>query len=553
MHSSRGSRLSLFLASLLLITALSAGTAIVVYTSTSRTSTVALADDVAPASLLLLNLDRDADQADLFLERVVHLEAAGLDAIGDRIGYAENTGQLLGDRWTQFREIGERFADRLPGEARRVETFETDRDIWLATAERVLAMSPSEERDLLVAVANDQFTEMRDHLDVLEEEFWEPQIAVLGSTATRGITIVLVMIIVAMASVVAITVALTIANIVAFRRQAKDYATREGELLENTRRQSFETVMRRALEMAHTEAAALDIVARATEQSLPRVEMSELLLSDTSRSSLRSVRRRAPGTARGCGVTLPGDCRAVATGTTQIFGDSAALDACPHLADRDDARRTAVCVPVSINGRASGTLHAVRTTSEPFDERDQATLTAIANHTGIQLSVLRNQEIAAHQASTDPLTGLANRRSLEAAVHRMREASDSMAVLMIDLDHFKELNDTHGHETGDRALRVFADAARDVTFDDHTIAARWGGEEFVIVLAGGTADDGMLLAEQLREALSVKLLDASTPGFTVSIGVVSTESSRPLDEALELADQALYEAKEAGRDRVVVG
>ncbi len=545
--------MSLFLASMLLVVVLGAGTAIVVITSTARHNTVELAEGVAPASLLLLNIDRDAYQAELFLERVVHLESTGQDSIDARIGYAENAAQLVGERWIGFREIGRALRDRLPAEAEHADMFEQDRDIWLETAARVLDLPPGPERDRLSETAKEQFATMRNHLDILEEQVWEPQIGILGSSTTRGISLVMVTIVVTMIVVAVVTVALTITNIVAFRRQAQDYARREEDLLENTRRQSFETLLRRALEMAQSEAAALGIVARATDQSLERVEMSELLLSDSSRSRLRSAHRRVVGTARGCGVTAPDECRAVVTGTTQVFSDSSALDACPYLADRDEVHRTALCVPVSINGRASGTLHATRAVTDPFDERDQATLTAIANHTGIQLSVLRNQEIATRQAGTDPLTGLANRRSLDTAVHRMRESADCMAILMIDLDHFKELNDTHGHETGDRALRIFADATRDVTYDERTVAARWGGEEFVIVVADGTLDDGILLAERLREALAVKLLDATTPSFTVSIGVVSTDWSRPFDEALELADQALYEAKEAGRDRVVVG
>jgi diguanylate cyclase (GGDEF)-like protein len=553
MKSSRGSRVSLFLASVLLVVVLGAGTAIVVLTSTARHNTVELADGVAPAALLLLNIDRDAYQAELFLERVVHLEATGLESISARIGYAENSAQLVGERWTGFREIGRELRDRLPAEAQHADMFERDRDIWLATAATVLNLSPGPDREILTETAREQFATMREHLDILEEEVWEPQIGILGSSTTRGISLVMVTIVVTMIVVAVVTVALTITNIVAFRRQAQDYSRREEDLLENTRRQSFETLLRRALEMAQTEAAALGIVARATDQSLERVEMSELLLSDSSRTQLRSAQRRAVGAARGCGVTTPDECRAVVTGTMQVFSDSAALDACPYLADRDPVRRTAICVPVSINGRASGTLHATRSAADPFDERDQTTLTAIANHTGIQLSVLRNQEIATHQASTDPLTGLANRRSLDTAVHRMRESAECMAILMIDLDHFKELNDAHGHETGDRALRIFADAARDVAYDDRTVAARWGGEEFVIVVADGTVDDGILLAERLREALAVKLLDDTTPSFTVSIGVVSTDWSRPFDEALESADQALYEAKESGRDRVVVG
>lgn len=553
MESTTGTRLSLVLASILLVTVLGAGTVVAVVTSSSRDNTVDLAERVAPASLLLLNLDRDAYQAELYLERVVHHEFMGMDAVDDRVAYAENTAQLLGERWIRFREIADYCADVLPGEAEHAAMFEADRDTWLATAGRVLDMSPGPEREALLDQAKIEFDIARGHLDILEEEYWEPQIAILGQDTTDAINTATLAIVVTVVVVAVVTILLTITNIVSLRRQAREHARREEELLESTRRQSFETVLRRGLEMAQTESAALEIVARATAQSVERVELSELLLSNSSRSHLRSTQRQAEEGTPGCGVTSPGECRAVATGALQVFGDSEALDACPHLSARTDLRRSAVCVPVSINGRASGSLHLTRPFDDHFDEREQANLTAIANHTGIQMSVLRNREIAAHQASTDPLTGLANRRSLEAAVHGMRERCDRLGLLMIDLDHFKELNDTHGHETGDRALRVFADAARDVIQDGQSVAARWGGEEFVIVIADAGAEDAALLAERLREALAVRLIDAATPGFTVSVGVTSVPATRPLHEALELADQALYAAKQNGRDRVSIG
>jgi len=221
------------------------------------------------------------------------------------------------------------------------------------------------------------------------------------------------------------------------------------------------------------------------------------------------------------------------------------------LAERGDDTLSAVCVPVSINGRSTGVLHAARPGTSDFTDTDQAQLSTIANHTGIRLSVLRNQELASHQASTDPLTGLANRRALESVVQRLRHECSTLAVAMVDLDHFKALNDTHGHETGDRALRVFADAARDVTMQYDSVVARWGGEEFVIVLADADLERGVALSEELRDALAVRLIDAATPGFTVSVGVTVGNSDAPFHELLASADSALYAAKQSGRDRVV--
>ena len=513
MDSSTGTRLSLVLASILLVTVLAAGTFVSVIASSSRDNTVDLAERVAPASLLLLNLDRDAYQAELFLERVVHRESSGLDAVDDRVLHAENRAQLLGERWITFREIADYCADVLPGEAEHAQMFERDRDIWLATATSVLDMAPGPEREALLEQAKVEFDTARNHLDVLEEEYWEPQIAILGAATTDDINTATYAIVVTVVVVAAVTVLLTITNIVALRRQARDHSRREEELLDNTRRQSFETVLRRGLEMAQTESAALDIVARATDQSVERVELSELLLNNSSRSHLRSTQRRGRvrGNARVWGLVtgrVSGGRDRHPSGVRRLRGAGRLPPPqCPLRPAAQRRVRPGQHQRASVRRPPPDPRRSTTSSTSGSKRRSPRSRTTPAS----RMSVLRNRAMAAHQASTDPLTGLANRRSLEAAVHGMRETCDQLGILMVDLDHFKALNDTHGHETGDRALRLFADAARDVTRDGETVAARWGGEEFVIVIGDAGAEDAARVAERLREALAIRLIDAATP------------------------------------------
>jgi diguanylate cyclase (GGDEF)-like protein len=163
-------------------------------------------------------------------------------------------------------------------------------------------------------------------------------------------------------------------------------------------------------------------------------------------------------------------------------------------------------------------------------------------------------------ATTDALTGLPNRRFLDilAAQPRGRRREDNRAVLMVDIDHFKRLNDRFGHDTGDEVLRAVADAiARTVRTDDFPI--RYGGEEFLVVLRRADQDIAVAVAERLRRnvaTVDLQRLHVTTP-VTVSVGIaVEDPLHRPQRDGLAAlitsADAALYRAKSAGRDRVIV-
>jgi diguanylate cyclase (GGDEF)-like protein len=124
------------------------------------------------------------------------------------------------------------------------------------------------------------------------------------------------------------------------------------------------------------------------------------------------------------------------------------------------------------------------------------------------------------------------------------------AIAMADLDHFKQLNDTHGHEAGDRALRFFAETAQAVLRDDDVIA-RWGGEEFVIVVPDLDRHEAANVLERIRERL-VEFRSGDHPAFTASFGLTDSSRAGTLEALLKFADAGLYEAKEAGRDRVCI-
>lgn len=162
-------------------------------------------------------------------------------------------------------------------------------------------------------------------------------------------------------------------------------------------------------------------------------------------------------------------------------------------------------------------------------------------------------------AATDPLTGLANRRGAKerslAVIAAGRRAGSPMAVLIADIDHFKAINDRHGHETGDLVLQAFARRLESIIQRKQDVVARWGGEEFLVILHGATGAEALQLAERLCVAMASEPVIAARQsiGVTVSVGVASfLPGEVELDAVIGRADAALYDAKRAGRNRAVL-
>jgi diguanylate cyclase (GGDEF)-like protein len=172
----------------------------------------------------------------------------------------------------------------------------------------------------------------------------------------------------------------------------------------------------------------------------------------------------------------------------------------------------------------------------------------------LQRGLLHSQLKA--QARTDAKTGVLNagawQGEADLAVDRARRRNESLAVLLADVDHFKLVNDTYGHLTGDAVLRTLAAEMRQQVRESDLVG-RFGGEEFVILLRGTTAEEACRVAERIRRGVGVVrvLTKDMIVGATVSIGIAALGShGGTLVELLESADEALYRAKRAGRDRI---
>jgi len=181
---------------------------------------------------------------------------------------------------------------------------------------------------------------------------------------------------------------------------------------------------------------------------------------------------------------------------------------------------------------------------------DKARTELDARHELLQAQAAKLEELA----TTDALTGAYNRRKFNelilAELERVRRYEHPLSLFILDIDHFKRINDTHGHEAGDEVLVVLADLIRAGIRATDSLA-RWGGEEFVVLSPEVTLEEAMRLAERLRTAAGT--YEYSFVGkVTASIGVAQHRTGETPDELFARADEALYRAKEGGRDRVEV-
>ena len=218
---------------------------------------------------------------------------------------------------------------------------------------------------------------------------------------------------------------------------------------------------------------------------------------------------------------------------------------------------TLACVPLVALGETVGAAHLHWSTPRDLSLPLRLVITRVAEHAALSIANRRLVLALRGQANTDARTGLTNSRSFDEQVERLlanRGPKDSLSVLMLDLDHFKELNDRFGHPAGDEALRVFANLLSS-SIRDQDIAARYGGEEFAVGLPDTSAEVASEVAERIRartEATIIPLSPGVTARLTVSIGVgTAPRDGVQLLSLLKAADEALYRAKLGGRNRVI--
>jgi diguanylate cyclase (GGDEF)-like protein len=239
----------------------------------------------------------------------------------------------------------------------------------------------------------------------------------------------------------------------------------------------------------------------------------------------------------------------------QLVNDMAADPRGVHIPGTgEDVPQASIVVPLRVRGKVTGVLTLDRFEGRTFATSDLEPVKLFANLAGIAIQNARTYEEMERQAISDGLTGIHNYRhfheSLKAEVSRAGRYDEHFCLLMMDLDHFKAVNDTIGHQKGDDVLRAVSGVLRSCSRESDYLA-RYGGEEFAMILPLTTLAEAKTLAERIRA--SVSMLDPGHPDLhvTMSIGISSyPESAQDSDGVLGAADAALLRAKSGGRDRV---
>ncbi|HXI46020.1 MAG TPA: sensor domain-containing diguanylate cyclase [Candidatus Acidoferrales bacterium] len=262
---------------------------------------------------------------------------------------------------------------------------------------------------------------------------------------------------------------------------------------------------------------------------------------------------------RDLGVPLPSLARdRLAPPVAEVLGTGLDAVTTDRLAQRVRAAfglSQTLAAPIRTEQGMIGAIVLSRRDRAAWPDAARRLLFGAVRETATALERANSLREAATQASTDALTGLPNRRYFDefcGLLARRRRAGDAVAALMIDIDHFKRLNESYGHPVGDVVLRRVAGAIA-ATVRDEDVPARVGGEEFAVLLRNPGPDVALEVGERVRRAVrSLDLSDQGVGTVSVSVGVANTiGADEPIPDLVERADQALRKAKRAGRDRVI--
>jgi diguanylate cyclase (GGDEF)-like protein/PAS domain S-box-containing protein len=310
---------------------------------------------------------------------------------------------------------------------------------------------------------------------------------------------------------------------------------------------------------------AFGVVAQSARKVLSVSTSGALFVFKTDRDALQAVASWGPSVASEPGFS-PGECWALRRGQAYWSEHPREGVICAHL--KNPVAASYLCVPVMARGETLGIVHVQYNRSESakgteafesLQQSQQRLAVAVSGQVGLSLASLQLRETLREQSIRDPLTGLFNRRfmqeSLDRELLRAARKQRPLAVVFVDLDHFKLFNDTFGHDAGDEVLRSISEVLR-THYRGDDVVCRYGGEEFAIILPESTAREAAKRTEDLRD--TVKNLKIVHNGkvlntITISAGIAAyPEHAAEGVEVLRRADSGLYQSKSEGRDRVTI-
>jgi len=345
-------------------------------------------------------------------------------------------------------------------------------------------------------------------------------------------------------------------------RQVSEYKRLQTELTEINREASALSETDDLLQSCLSSDEAYAAVIRHIRSQLPDSSGAICAIS-SSRDLVESVAQWGTPSLRE-NLFAPKDCWGLRRGRVTVLSDRNSQMACAHIGPVLPGY--AMCVPMMAQGETLGVLYLDSGRSESgatplqsLSDAEERMVKTLAEHLALAVANLNLRETLRMQSIRDPLTDLFNRRYMEESLEReLRRASRKklpLSVMMIDVDHFKQFNDTFGHEAGDTLLRELARLFR-TQLRAEDIACRYGGEEFTLILPEAPLESAVERAEQLLRSASESSIEYRSKKLervTVSIGVACyPQHGATGDTLLRAADQALYRAKEDGRNRVVL-
>jgi diguanylate cyclase (GGDEF)-like protein/PAS domain S-box-containing protein len=336
------------------------------------------------------------------------------------------------------------------------------------------------------------------------------------------------------------------------------------ELELRTKQMTLLNEMGSLLECSGTVKEAFAVVANSVQKLFPEASSGSLYLFKASRNLIEAVIRWGE-TGVSESTFLPEACWSLRRGQPHWSDDPGRIK-CQHLAQSSKADR--LCVPMVAQGNTVGVLHIEFGTAavpghthgtETLRDSHQRLAVSVASQLALSLASLQLREALHEKSIRDPLTHLFNRRFLEESLERELQVAarkkQPLAVLFLDLDHFKRFNDIFGHDAGDMVLQSIADLFRSF-FRTTDICCRYGGEEFAIVMPESSARDAAIRADVLRvevKKMGLEYRKQTLGPITLSAGVAAfPEHATTSAELLALADQCLYKSKSRGRDVVTV-
>lgn len=299
--------------------------------------------------------------------------------------------------------------------------------------------------------------------------------------------------------------------------------------------ESLDVIRQFAIRLLNVDAGAIYLFRESRNQIEEKISWGDALQSDP--------------------IFQPDDCWALRRGEPHMTGGMYDSLNCKHLHDVPGAY--SLCIPIVAQGNVLGVLHLENHKGQKLEEVQRKLAYALASQVALALASMKLRETLRNLSVRDPLTGLFNRRYMEESLQRELAIAErkqrSLGVVILDLDHFKQFNDTFGHDAGDFLLREVG-AVLTSNSRSSDIVCRFGGEEFVLIFP----ETSMEMVQERTERLRVAIFALQLQHFGRSLGQISAsfglafypDHSTRADELLRMADKALYRAKAAGRNRV---